>query len=229
MWWTAILMGLAGSFHCAGMCSPLVMAATARNPFLLSKVIYNSGRVLVYGSLGAFAGQMGSLLDINQQQTILSISLGFILILIGVGLIKSVRIPFFNGMVNQFISLLKFYFGKVLSLKGSWTTFILGSLNGLLPCGLTYLALSYCLVLPSANAGFLFMLLFGLGTWPVMIGLTWIVRASTIKLIFSYHRISMAVLFISGFLLIGRGVFEHHHANRSEFKSATPTEIVECK
>jgi sulfite exporter TauE/SafE len=50
--WTAIVLGLAGSLHCAGMCSPLAMAVTARKPFMLHKVVYNTGRVLIYGLLG---------------------------------------------------------------------------------------------------------------------------------------------------------------------------------
>jgi len=131
--------------------------------------------------------------------------------------------------VNQFISLLKIYFGKFLSLKGSWTTFILGSLNGLLPCGLTYLALTYCLVLPSANAGFFFMLLFGLGTWPVMIGLTWIINRSMRKFNFSYHKISTAVLLVSGILLIGRVAYNHTKHASSQTDSAISGKIVDCK
>ncbi|HMR57037.1 MAG TPA: sulfite exporter TauE/SafE family protein, partial [Cyclobacteriaceae bacterium] len=51
--WTAIVLGLAGSLHCAGMCSPLAMAVTAKKPFVINKVVYNSGRILIYGLLGA--------------------------------------------------------------------------------------------------------------------------------------------------------------------------------
>src|SRR6185436_11637574 len=118
MWWTALLMGLAGSLHCAGMCSPLVMAATAKNPFILNKVLYNSGRVLVYACMGAFAGAVGSFLPIGQQQNILSVGLGITLLLIGLGVVKQVRIPFLSRWVGWWISWVKMYFGKFLQGKG---------------------------------------------------------------------------------------------------------------
>jgi sulfite exporter TauE/SafE len=46
----------------------------------------------------------------------------------------------------------------------------MGMLNGFLPCGMTLIALSYCLILAGPIDGFNFMLLFGVGTLPVMLG-----------------------------------------------------------
>ncbi|NJN41333.1 MAG: sulfite exporter TauE/SafE family protein [Flammeovirgaceae bacterium] len=56
MYITALMLGLAGSLHCAGMCSPLVVAVHAKNPFLASKLFYNSGRVFMYSVLGLIVG-----------------------------------------------------------------------------------------------------------------------------------------------------------------------------
>ncbi|MCX8489832.1 MAG: sulfite exporter TauE/SafE family protein [Cyclobacteriaceae bacterium] len=173
MWWTALLIGLAGSLHCAGMCSPLVLAVTAQNPFLKSKIVYNIGRVLVYAGLGAFAGAVGSLIPFQEQQKGMSLLMGIVFLLLGFGILKSVRIPFLDKYGSRAVSLFKHHFRNELARKGIATFLILGAMNGLLPCGLTYMALAYCFMLPSASEGFLFMLFFGLGTWPVMIGFTW--------------------------------------------------------
>jgi sulfite exporter TauE/SafE len=74
--WTAIVLGLAGSLHCAGMCSPLAMAVTAKKPFVINKVVYNSGRILIYGLLGALAAAFGSLFSLTAYQSVLSFLMG---------------------------------------------------------------------------------------------------------------------------------------------------------
>lgn len=66
--WTAIVLGLAGSLHCAGMCSPLAMAVTARKPFVINKVIYNTGRIFTYGLLGVLAAVFGGLFSLTAYQ-----------------------------------------------------------------------------------------------------------------------------------------------------------------
>jgi hypothetical protein len=229
MWLTALLIGLAGSLHCAGMCSPLVLAATANKPFLINKIIYNSGRVLVYALMGAFAGAMGSILPVYREQNIVSVALGIMLLLIGVGVIKNVRIPFLDRWVGKLIAKIKFYFGKFLKRKSGWATFLLGTLNGIMPCGLTYMALAYCFVLPSAQEGFLFMLLFGLGTWPVMIGLTWLLRTFFNRLDLSYHRLTAGIFLVSGILLIGRVFTQGHGAIDRQLKTLPTGSVIICK
>jgi sulfite exporter TauE/SafE len=229
MWLTALLIGLAGSLHCAGMCSPLVLAATSNKPFLLSKIIYNSGRVLVYAVMGAFAGAMGSILPVHREQNIVSVVVGILLLLIGVGVIKNVRVPFLDKWIGKVISNVKSYFGKFLKVKSGWATFLLGTLNGIMPCGLTYMALAYCVVLPSAKAGFLFMLVFGLGTWPVMIGLTWLVRAFFKSVHLSYHRLTAGIFLISGILLIGRVFMQGHAKDEMKIKASPSGNVSVCK
>ncbi|MEQ8424770.1 MAG: sulfite exporter TauE/SafE family protein, partial [Cyclobacteriaceae bacterium] len=164
MYVTAILMGLAGGLHCAGMCGPLVLAATARNPFAGAKIIYNLGRVLTYSILGMIAAGIGGMFQIANYQNFLAYLLGGVLILIGFGVISGLKVPLLAGLVNKFTMWLKKQFGSFLQRKEN--IFYLGMLNGLLPCGLTYLALTFCFTLSYAFEGFLFMLVFGLGTIP---------------------------------------------------------------
>jgi uncharacterized protein len=203
MWWTAIMIGLAGSLHCAGMCSPLAFALTKGKPFLLSGILYNSGRVLVYALLGGLASSFGSILNLALYQIVLSILLGIVFLLAGFG-ISTMRVPYFSSVVAQFTSLLKNIFGSLITRKSWATTFLLGMMNGLLPCGLTYMALAACLILPQASDGFLFMIYFGLGTWPVMIGLTKLLSIVKWRMNFSLARLSKITMIFIGCLLIFR-------------------------
>jgi uncharacterized protein len=202
-WLTALVMGLAGSLHCAGMCSPLAMALTKNNPFLLSGIMYNSGRVLVYALLGAMASALGAIVHLAPYQQTVSITLGIIFLLVGSG-IGSMRLPYFGAKAVLFTAFLKKIFGSLLHQKSLTATFLLGMVNGFLPCGLTYMALSACLVLPWAMDGFLFMIYFGLGTWPVMVGLTKLVNVVKWKSNFSLARFSKIAMIFIGCLLLFR-------------------------
>lgn len=225
--WTAIVLGLAGSLHCAGMCSPLAMAVTARKPFLLHKVLYNSGRVLTYGLLGLMAAAFGSLLSLTVYQGVLSFTMGAIFLLMGVGAITGVNIPFFTAGVNKLTGKLKQLFGYWLHQKQTSAVLIMGMLNGLLPCGLTYLALTYCFILPAATDGFIFMLLFGLGTWPVMVGFSWLLGLGFKSLTRYYHRMAMLSFILVGVWLMAR-VFVHHPAAHHDTLGNTLSGEVIC-
>ncbi len=222
---TALMMGLAGSLHCAGMCSPLAMALTKNKPFLLSSILYNSGRVLIYSLLGALAAGFGSLFHLAPYQQVVSILLGITFLLIGFG-IGNIRLPYLSSSINWFTVFLKKLFGSVINQKSLITTFLLGMINGLLPCGLTYIALSACFVLPQAMDGFLFMIYFGLGTWPVMIGFTKLIRIAKWKSNFSLTRFSkLAMIFIGGMLLLR--IWLHPHLDTPADESLE--QIVICK
>ena len=215
MFYTALIMGLAGSLHCAGMCSPLAMAITRNNPFVLARVLYNAGRVLTYAILGAMVATVGTLVQLAPYQQIISISLGCIFLLMGMGGISSIRIPYMTAGINHFTGWLKLLFGSVLKIKSMGATILLGMLNGLLPCGLTYLALTACLISPTPMDGFLFMIFFGLGTWPVMIGLTWVLNISFFKRAFNAPRLSKIALIFVGCLLFARVWMTHSHSMES--------------
>lgn len=226
--WTALVLGLAGSLHCAGMCSPLAMAVTARKPFMLHKVVYNTGRVLIYGLMGILAAAFGSLFSLTAYQGVLSFAMGAIFLLMGVGAITGVNIPLFTAGVNKLTIKLKQLFGFWLHKKQTSAVFVMGMLNGLLPCGLTYLALTYCFILPAATDGFIFMLLFGLGTWPVMVGFSWLMGLGFKSLTRYYHRMAMLSFILVGVWLMAR-VFVHHPAAQHDALGKTLTGEVICR
>ncbi|CAN5385773.1 sulfite exporter TauE/SafE family protein [soil metagenome] len=226
MFLTAFIIGFAGSLHCLGMCSPLVMAVTSfKKPYIYNRIIYNIGRILMYGVLGMVAGAFGSLLNLNGIQIILSFVLGGLLVLMGLtgsNLVR--RIPFLSFIIHHVTAWTKARFSQILKEKKALSHFLLGTLNGLLPCGLTYLALTYCMILPDYPSGFLFMLAFGLGTLPVMLGFTTFLKYLMQRYQFSFHRFSTVSMIVLGILLIGRATLEHT-------KAITPdnTSVVICK
>ncbi len=204
MWFTALIMGIAGSLHCAGMCSPLVAAATLNKPFLPAKLLYNGGRILTYGFLGALAAAVGTLLNLRPFQNYLSLALGLLLILVGLGGFTRWRMPVVQRIVARLVHVLKGWLGITLRGKGPGLLFITGMLNGLLPCGLTYLALVFCFTLPGSAAGFLYMVVFGIGTLPVMMGVSWLWGWLMQRFSLRLQTLTMVALVVMGGLLIGR-------------------------
>ncbi len=227
MWVTAIIIGFAGSLHCLGMCSPLVMAVTSlRSPAFINRLLYNGGRIFSYGILGAIVSTFGSLFQFSGFQNILSIGLGSLLIIFGLAGISYIRIPFVTGTLQRITNGLKKMFSRYLERKTFSSITFMGMLNGLLPCGLTYLALTYCLTLADASSGFLFMLIFGAGTLPVMLGFTSVIQLLVSQFKFSFRKITTVMMIALGALLITRSLYVHYHES-----TITPLDqsIVVCK
>ncbi len=229
MWWTALIMGFAGSLHCAGMCSPLAMAVTAQKPYLFNKIIYNSGRVFTYGILGAIAASFGSLFMITPYQGVISFFVGALFLLMGIGAISGVRIPFITEVLISFTTRLKGLFNCWLKKKNNLAVLVMGMLNGLLPCGLTYLAMTYCFIMPSMMEGFGFMILFGAGTWPVMIGFTWLLGKGFGKVKVNYQRITTVVFIMIGAWLLARVFMDQSMDKHMHLSGKTSTEEVICQ
>jgi uncharacterized protein len=225
---TALIIGLAGSLHCLGMCSPLVMAATAMRPsIVLSRVLYNAGRIFTYALLGTIVAGVGMALPERNYQNLLSIVLGIALLLIAFGAIRSINIPGLTSMMQSISLRLKNVFGNYINQRGHASVFILGSINGLLPCGLTFLALTYCLTLQRPIDGFNFMLLFGAGTLPIMLGFTSVLQFIVKRFHFDMRNLTTGMLILSGVALIAR-VFIIHMPQATSFKEGV-IDIVMCR
>ncbi|MBA4056655.1 MAG: hypothetical protein C0490_18215 [Marivirga sp.] len=209
---TALIMGFAGSLHCVGMCSPLVMAVSnIRSAAMMNRLIYNSGRILTYGILGALVGTAGWSIPFLHMQNVLSIILGIALLIFSIMGIRNIKVPFLMPFLQKASLTLKTIFGKYLRKKTRLSVFILGSLNGILPCGLTFLALAVCLTLDGPVSSFNFMLVFGIGTLPVMLGLTSVLNQLVKKFDINIRKVTTTMLFISGCLLIARVFLFHQH------------------
>jgi sulfite exporter TauE/SafE len=205
MWFTALVIGFTGSLHCVAMCSPLAMAVSrATPPALMNRLLYNGGRVMVYGLLGALVSTVGRILPVHEFQNLFSLAMGCILILVGLSGVEKIRIPGVAAVLRRFTDLLKMTFAAQLKNKSKLSIALLGALNGLLPCGLTSVALVWCLTLRGPVDGFNFMLLFGAGTLPAMIGLTGVINWAADKQKWSIQTLTTTLLILSGCALIVR-------------------------
>lgn len=223
MIWTAFLVGLAGSVHCVGMCSPLAFAATRLSPKVIAnRTLYNGGRILTYGALGAGVGALGAIAGLTQYEFVLGSVLGLVLLLLGLTGTSLIRIPVLTPALYLFSVKLKDVFVSQVRNSGTLTMFSMGVINGLLPCGLTYFALTYCVILPNAQEGFLFMILFGLGTLPAMVGVPLLADRFVRGL--SFRRVTSGIMIVLGLLMLARTAV-YNGAEQTSFATGQ-TEVV---
>ena len=170
MLWSGFLLGFFGSFHCLGMCAPIAFALQQRNPShrLASKFLYNVGRVITYMLLGAIVGTLGNVLAFAGWQKWLSITSGVLMIIVGLLAVNLDTFLLKSAHIRQLYARLSQLTGKVLQRKNA--AFLIGLLNGLLPCGLVYFALFGAMASADITSGLLYMFCFGLGTFPLMLG-----------------------------------------------------------
>jgi hypothetical protein len=172
----AISLGFIGSFHCIGMCGPIAMSLPVHNKTGWQKNIailaYNFGRILTYSLLGLLFGLLGQSVVFFGYQQLLSVISGA-LILIWLLLPQS---PFSRGKwiaaMYKLLSKLKNAIALQFQKKGIRSFFSIGLLNGLLPCGLVYIALAGSVAAGSMAGGALFMAAFGAGTIPFMFAIS---------------------------------------------------------
>lgn len=204
--WPAFLLGLIGSLHCAGMCGPLALALPVTGGSTLSfaagRAAYNLGRVLTYCGLGVIFGLLGKTLLLAGIQRWVSISLGVLLL---AGLFGSRKLAL-SRPVNRFVGWLKTRMAARLRQRSFSSLLMLGALNGLLPCGLVYVAGAGAVLSDSIAAGAAYMAAFGAGTVPMMLAIGWsgklIPLSSRLKLL----KALPVSVFLLATLLILRGL-----------------------
>ncbi len=227
MWITALVLGLAGSLHCAGMCSPLVLAVTSMNGrSLRNRVIYNGGRIFTYAIMGALIAVFGAVISFSGFQWVLTLSIAVTLIVMGLSGITGLRIPVVTPLLVRFSSFVKNSFSALLKRRTIGTMWVTGMLNGLLPCGLTYLALTYCLTLEGALDGFQFMLFFGIGTFPAMFGLPTLITYVSSRYKIQYATLARFSFVFIGLLVLARLFLAQHHLPVHE---GDPASIIFCR
>lgn len=211
MIWIAFTLGLFGSLHCVGMCGPLAIAFCDKEgdsalQRLNSGLSYNLGRTFTYSVLGLFFGLLGSFIVIVDFQKTLSVVLGGLLVF---SFLMSYDI---DQKVNRLPAIKKFYdrirdgISKMYSKAKQYHPFTLGIANGLLPCGLVYLALAGAIASGTLFTGMLFMTFFGLGTIPMMLALVFGIKLLTPSMRFKFRRVLPYVTLCFGLFLIYRGI-----------------------
>lgn len=207
---SGLILGMLGSFHCVGMCGPLALSLPVQHLQGVKRffgiLLYNFGRVFTYSLIGFVAGFAGLGFSLFGWQQILSITLGSILLLVFFGMLFRKRI-FKNKMINDTWN--RFIINRLTPLyrsKNFYTLFLIGLLNGLLPCGLVYIALSGALATGNILYSSLFMASFGLGTLPAMMIVSFAGNIISIQLRIKIKKAVPYVIGFMGVLLILRGL-----------------------
>ncbi len=205
---SAFMMGFIGSVHCVGMCGPLAISMPFSFFSSFKKwtaiLLYNIGRVIAYSITGIFVGLVGRGTNWFGITQIISLILGALIIIsvVSPAILKVIGIRFPQWVNKNQVSALQFLIKKQ---SVGWM-FLVGVLNGFLPCGLVYMAVAAALSTNTILGAVTFMAFFGLGTIPAMITViiagqhlpqTWRIR---------FRKLVPIVTFIVGTLLILRGL-----------------------
>lgn len=205
-----LVFGFLGSFHCVGMCGPLALALPGSDRgtvyLVFSRLIYNLGRVITYSTLGLAVGLMSSMISISGFQQGLSISVGIIILL-------GLTVSAFRQKLNEWkaypSSMMRKATRPIKSLfrKGDiGSLFLIGLLNGLLPCGFVYMGLATALTTGTVTESVLFMGGFGFGTFPAMLGMSLAGGFISLSMRRRLQNFSPYFIAVVGVLLVLRGL-----------------------
>jgi len=201
------LIGLLTSLHCVAMCGGINLSQTvSRNAqmsksgtaVLLPSVLYNSGRVISYTVIGGIVGAVGSVVSFSgTMKGVVQLAAGVFMIIVGLNMLN-----LFPGLRRLTPRMPKVFAKKINQQKSGKSPFIVGLLNGLMPCGPLQAMQLYALSTGSPVKGALSMLLFSLGTVPLMFVLgalsTFLSRKFTAKMM-TVSAVLVVVLGISMF------------------------------
>ncbi|MBT8317817.1 MAG: sulfite exporter TauE/SafE family protein [Lutibacter sp.] len=210
MLWTALVLGLAGSFHCIGMCGPIAFVLpvdrSSKSKVIFQTFLYNFGRLISYSLIGILFGFIGRGLYLAGFQQRLSVLMGVIMIATIVIPISVFNKYNFSKPLYQIIAKVKSKLGFYLSKKSNKALFLIGFFNGFLPCGLVYMALIGSISTGNAIQGALYMAIFGLGTIPMMAAAILLGNFVSVSIRSKIQKAIPVFVVIIGLLFILRGL-----------------------
>lgn len=206
----ALSLGLASGFHCLGMCGPIALSLGLSKEkqlnFYLKNLTYQLGRIITYSFLGLILGMVGEGFSLAGVQSVLTIFSGILLILMALLSFKNLNfesyVPFFSGFLQK----VKIKLGYLIGKTGYSSRFLTGILNGFLPCGMVYMALTASLACGSIWQSGFFMILFGLGTLPFMFLAVLFGNMLTTSIRNSFLKIIPFMMIVLGCLFVLRGL-----------------------
>jgi len=168
-------------------------------------LLYNLGRVFTYAALGILFGFVGRQIFIAGYQQIFSITIGAVLLFIFLMIVFRKKMSGLNWVnsCHKYVQLLVARFLRVNSLKG---LFLTGMANGLLPCGMVYLAITGAAAAGSIWLGASFLAVFGFGTMPALLILSFAGFIISIKARNLIRKLTPYAFLLMAMLLILRGL-----------------------
>ncbi|SEV84025.1 urease accessory protein UreH domain-containing protein [[Clostridium] fimetarium] len=206
------VVGLLTSLHCVAMCGGINLSVCVSYKFdkdkdskfskLKPSLMYNAGRVISYTIIGGIVGALGSVFSIsNTGSAFISILAGGFMVIMGL------------NMLNIFPSLRKLnphmpkaFANKIHSEKKNKGPFVVGLLNGLMPCGPLQAMQLYALGTGSFIAGSISMLAFSLGTVPLLFAFGALGSLLSSKFSKNMIKASAMIVIVLGFVMVNRGV-----------------------
>ena len=210
IWLTALLFGLMGSFHCLGMCGPIafILPVDRNNKAKMSfqTLLYHLGRMTAYGSIGWVFGFFGKGVSLVGFQQYASLIMGILMVVLAfVPASKVLRLKPLAGW-NKFVYFVKNSLSEYLKKRSTFGFYIIGFFNGLLPCGLVYIALVGAMATGDPIMGAIYMVIFGLGTAPMMTLAIYLGNFVSLKVRNKINKLIPYAVVLVGVLFILRGL-----------------------
>lgn len=210
MLYSALILGLLGSFHCLGMCGPIAFVLpldrnnNERKVFQIT--LYHLGRLISYSFIGFIFGWIGKGLYLAGFQQRISILIGVIIIVIALIPIRVFNKYNFSKPIYLAIGKVKSLLGKSLKKKSTKALFSIGILNGFLPCGMVYMALVGSIATGNNTQGAMYMFIFGLGTIPLMTTAVYLGNFLSVQVRSKIQKAIPIFVTIIGLLFVLRGL-----------------------
>jgi len=214
-----LLVGLVTSVHCVGMCGGIALSqgiargecpGGERPPAAPRRIAgrfvptlaYNAGRVLSYTVIGGIVGGLGSVLSISTAlRGAMPLVAGAFMAFLGIRMLG-----IFPALSRLRIRIPGLHTGRIGEAASRRGPFVIGLLNGLMPCGPLQTMQVYALGTGSIAAGAFSMFLFALGTVPLLAGLG--AASSLLSASFTRRlaRAGGALVVVLGLVMAGRGL-----------------------
>lgn len=206
------VVGLFSSLHCIAMCGGINLSLCVSSQYdkednhKLSKLkpsfMYNAGRVISYTIIGGIVGVLGSVFSLsNTGSAVIAIVAGAFMIIMGLNMLNV--FPWLR-QINPHMP--KVFAKKIHSGKKNKGPFVVGLLNGLMPCGPLQAMQLYAIGTGSFIAGALSMFMFSLGTVPLLFIFGALGTMMSSKFSKNLIKASAMLVIILGFIMINRGV-----------------------
>jgi sulfite exporter TauE/SafE/copper chaperone CopZ len=193
------IVGILSSLHCVGMCGGIMLSQSLSKNDIKAPLLYNLGRVVSYTILGGVIGTLGSVLSVNTQTSIIIyIIAGVFMVIHGA---NTMGFKVFRGLSFRLPFLSK------CSLQTSNSTpFLVGLLNGFMPCGPLQTMQLFALSTGSMTQGALSMFIFSVGTVPLMLIFGSIANSLSKNTSKKLIKFSGALIVVLGLVTANRGL-----------------------
>lgn len=220
------VVGLFTSLHCVAMCGGLNLSQSLASPAqestlpkealspqasrrhsalqtLRPNALYNLGRLISYSAIGGVLGLLGSAFALSAQtRAVIGVAAGAFMVAMGLTLMGILR----PGVLSRLLPR-----GAVRGIARATASlrqrgpFLLGLVNGLMPCGPLQAMQVYAVTTGSAAAGALSLFVFCLGTVPLMFVAGSVISALKARWRRGLMRVGGAMLVVFGLVATSNG------------------------